>query len=159
MKRKLLALAIPMLLVTSIGVGCSAKEKQVDPKVSIEQNKKEDYKENLAYLMKDLSEQSKVVSDILTSKKSVEEKQKEFETASKDLLAIGDKVKALNASDKYKDVQLTMETAMGLLNMSVLSIKDGFEQKDGNLMSIGNDAIIKASKKIDEANKMMQEIK
>ncbi|MRB31115.1 tungsten formylmethanofuran dehydrogenase, partial [Bacillus thuringiensis] len=110
MKRKLLALAIPMLLVTSIGVGCSAKEKQVDPKVSIEQNKKEDYKENLAYLMKDLSEQSKVVSDILTSKKSVEEKQKEFETASKDLLAIGDKVKALNASDKYKDVQLTMET-------------------------------------------------
>ncbi|MFC1451246.1 tungsten formylmethanofuran dehydrogenase, partial [Bacillus cereus] len=152
MKRKLLSLAIPMLIVTSIGVGCSAKEKQVDPKVYIEQNKKEDYKEKLAYLMKDLSEQSKVVSDILTSKKSVEEKQKEFETASKDLLAIGYKVKALNASDKYKDVKLTMETAMGLLNMSVLSIKDGFEQKDVNLMSICNDSIIKASKNIDEAN-------
>ncbi len=29
MKRKLLALAIPMLLVTSVGVGCSTKEKQL----------------------------------------------------------------------------------------------------------------------------------
>ncbi|MEC2463893.1 tungsten formylmethanofuran dehydrogenase [Bacillus cereus] len=159
MKRKLVALAIPILLVTTLGVGCSVKEKQVDPKVSIEQNKKEDYKENLAYLMKDLSEQSKVVSDVLTSNKSVEEKQKEFETASKDLLDTATKLKHLQPSDKYKEVQDKVETAMGLLNMSVLSIKDGFEQKDGNLMNIGNDAIIKASKKINEANKMMEEIK
>ncbi|MCU4945822.1 hypothetical protein OCF15_11990 [Bacillus cereus] len=48
---------------------------------------------------------------------------------------------------------------MKLLNMSVKSINYGFEQKDGNLMSVDNVAIIKASKKIDESNKMLHEIK
>jgi len=125
--------------------GCTTKEKQVDSKISIEQNKKEDYEENLAYLMKDVSEQSKVVSDILTGQKSVEEKKKEFDLASKD--------------EKYKDVQFTMDTAMGLLDMSLKSIGDGLELKDRKLIELGNDAVVKASKKINEANEMMKDIK
>lgn len=80
--------------VCSMGsAGCTTKRKQVDSKISIEQNKKADYEENLAYLMKDVSEQSKVVSDILTGQKSVEEKKKEFDLASKDLLETSEKVK------------------------------------------------------------------
>ncbi|MGF2716200.1 tungsten formylmethanofuran dehydrogenase [Bacillus cereus] len=157
MKRKMLAFAVvPMLLLT--GVGCS-KDKPVDSKTSIEQNKKEDYKENLAYLMKDVSEQSQVVSNVLTSQKSVEEKKVEFDKASKDLIETAKKVKNLKHEEKYKDVQFTMNTAMGLLEMSLNSISDGLEMKDKNMMQIGNDAVVKASKKIDEANKMMKEIK
>ncbi|PQZ52214.1 tungsten formylmethanofuran dehydrogenase [Bacillus sp. MYb209] len=157
--KKLICLAFSLMLVSGGPVGCSAKEKQVDSKVSIEQNKKEDYKENLAYLMKDISEQSKVVSNILTSQKSVEEKKKEFNLASKDLLETSEKVKKLKHDEKYKDVQFTMDTAMGLLDMSLKSIGDGLELKDRNLMEIGNDAVVKASKKIDEANKMLKDIK
>lgn len=148
------------MLVAGGAAGCTTKEKQVDSKISIEQNKKEDYEENLAYLMKDISEQSKVVSDILTSQKSVEEKKKkEFDLASKDLLETSEKVKKLKHDEKYKDVQFTMDTAMGLLDMSLKSIGDGLELKDRKLIEIGNDAVVKASKKIDEANKMMKDIK
>lgn len=148
------------MLVAGGAAGCTTKEKQVDSKISIEQNKKEDYEENLAYLMKDISEQSKVVSDILTSQKSVEEKKKkEFDLASKDLLETSEKVKKLKHDEKYKDVQFTMDTAMGLLDMSLKSIGDGLELRDRKLIEIGNDAVVKASKKIDEANKMMKDIK
>ncbi|OAK05629.1 hypothetical protein A6279_27980 [Bacillus wiedmannii] len=94
--KNLILLAFSLMFVAGGAAGCTTKEKQVDSKISIEQNKKEDYEENLAYLMKDVSEQSKVVSDILTGQKSVE---------------------------------------------------------------IGNDAVVKASKKIDEANEMMKDIK
>ncbi|MGG0726896.1 DUF7018 domain-containing (lipo)protein [Bacillus paramycoides] len=154
MKRKLLTLAIPILLIT--GVGCSAKDKPVDPKVSIEQNKKEDYKMNLAYLMKDVSEQSKVMNDVLTSKKPVEEKKQEFESVSKELLSISDKVKKLEPGKKYKDVQETMNTAMGLLEESLKLIGDGLETKDRNLMIKGNETVVKASKKITEAHDMLK---
>ncbi|MGF2715708.1 tungsten formylmethanofuran dehydrogenase, partial [Bacillus cereus] len=126
--KNLILLAFSLMLVAGGAAGCTTKEKQVDSKISIEQNKKEDYEENLAYLMKDISEQSKVVSDILTSQKSVEEKKKkEFDLASKDLLETSDKVKKLKHDEKYKDVQFTMDTAMGLLDMSLKSIGDGLE--------------------------------
>ncbi|MBJ8073213.1 hypothetical protein BWGOE4_09680 [Bacillus mycoides] len=158
--KNLILLAFSLMLVAGGAAGCTTKEKQVDSKISIEQNKKEDYEENLAYLMKDISEQSKVVSDILTSQKSVEEKKKkEFDLASKDLLETSEKVKKLKHDEKYKDVQFTMDTAMGLLDMSLKSIGDGLELKDRKLIEIGNDAVVKASKKIDEANKMMKDIK
>ena len=52
-----------------------------------------------------------------------------------------------------------MDTAMGLLDMSLKSIGDGLELKDRKLIEIGNDAVVKASKKIDEANEMMKDIK
>ncbi|PHE64178.1 tungsten formylmethanofuran dehydrogenase [Bacillus toyonensis] len=158
MKRKILAFAVvPMLLLT--GVGCSSKDKPVDSKTSIEQNKKEDYRTNLAYLMKDISEQSQVISNVLTSQKSVEEKQKEYEKVSKDLLKTSDKVKKLKYEEKYKDAQFTVETAMGLLDMSIKLVGDGLEMKDQKMMELGNDAVTKASKKLNEANKMMEEIK
>ncbi|EJR22379.1 hypothetical protein [Bacillus cereus] len=48
---------------------------------------------------------------------------------------------------------------MKLLDMSVKSINYGFEQKDGNLMSVDNVAIIKASKKVDDSNNILDEIK
>ncbi|USL16612.1 tungsten formylmethanofuran dehydrogenase (plasmid) [Bacillus thuringiensis] len=109
--------------------------------------------------MKDVSEQSKVVSDILTGQKSVEEKKKEFDLASKDLIETSEKLKKLKPDEKYKDVQFTMDTAMGLLDMSLKSIGDGLELKDRKLIEIGNDAVVKASKKINEANEMMKDIK
>ncbi|MDD0820630.1 tungsten formylmethanofuran dehydrogenase [Bacillus cereus] len=139
--------------------GCTTKEKQVEGKISIEQNKKADYEENLAYLMKDVSEQSKVVSDILTGQKSVEEKGKEFDLASKDLIETSEKVKKLKHDEKYKDVQFTIDTAMDLLDMSLKLIGDGLELKDRKLIELGNDAVVKASKKINEANEMMKDIK
>ena len=157
--KNLILLAFSLMFVAGGAAGCTTKEKQVDSKISIEQNKKEDYEENLAYLMKDVSEQSKVVSDILTGQKSVEEKKKEFDLASKDLLETSEKVKKLKHDEKYKDVQFTMDTAMGLLDMSLKSIGDGLELKDRKLIELGNDAVVKASKKINEANEMMKDIK
>lgn len=150
--------AFSLMFVAGGAAGCTTKEKQVDSKISIEQNKKEDYEENLAYLMKDVSEQSKIVSDILTSQKSVEEKKNEFDLASKDLLETSEKVKKLKHDEKYKDVQFTMDTAMGLLDMSLKLIGDGLELKDRKLIELGNDAVVKASKKINEANEMMKDI-
>lgn len=155
----LILLAFSLMFVAGVAAGCTTKEKQVDSKISIEQNKKADYEENLAYLMKDVSEQSKVVSDILTGQKPVEEKKKEFDLASKDLLETSEKVKKLKHDEKYKDVQFTMDTAMDLLDMSLKLIGDGLELKDRKLIELGNDAVVKASKKINEANEMMKDIK
>lgn len=157
--KNLILLAFSLMFVAWGAAGCTTKEKQVDSKISIEQNKKADYEENLAYLMKDVSEQSKVVSDILTGQKSVEEKEKEFDLASKDLLETSKKVKKLKHDEKYKDVQFTMDTAMDLLDMSLKLIGDGLELKDRKLIELGNDAVVKASKKINEANEMMKDIK
>lgn len=154
----LILFAFSLMFVAGGAAGCTTKEKQVDSKISIEKNKKEDYEENLAYLMKDVSEQSKIVSDILTSQKSVEEKKNEFDLASKDLLETSEKVKKLKHDEKYKDVQFTMDTAMGLLDMSLKLIGDGLELKDRKLIELGNDAVVKASKKINEANEMMKDI-
>ncbi|GLV61700.1 hypothetical protein Bmyc01_03700 [Bacillus mycoides] len=156
MKRKLLALAIPMLLVT--GVGCESNDKKVDSKVEAKQEKKTDYKMDLAYLMKDISEQSIVMNDVLMSKKPVEEKKKEFDEVSKELLAISDKVKKLEPGKKYKDVQETMNIGLGLLEESLKSIGDGLELKDRNLMTQGNETVIKASKKIAEAHQMLKDM-
>ncbi|MBG9688821.1 MULTISPECIES: DUF7018 domain-containing (lipo)protein [Bacillus] len=156
MKRKLLALAIPMLLVT--GVGCESNDKKVDSKVEAKQEKKTDYKMDLAYLMKDISEQSIVMNDVLMSKKPVEEKKKEFDEVSKELLAISDKAKKLEPGKKYKDVQETMNTGMGLLEESLKLIGDGLELKDRNLMTQGNETVIKASKKITEAHQMLKDM-
>jgi hypothetical protein len=157
--KNLILLAFSLIFVVWGAAGCTTKVKQVDSKISpIEQNKKEDYEQNLAYLMKDVSEESKVVSDILTGQKSVEEKKKEFDLASKDLLETSEKVKKLKHDEKYKDVQFTMDTAMGLLDMSLKLIGDGLELKDRKLIELGNDAVVKASKKINEANEMMKDI-
>jgi hypothetical protein len=157
--KNLILLAFSLIFVVWGAAGCTTKSKQVDSKISIEQNKKEDYEQNLAYLMKDVSEESKVVSDILTGQKSVEEeKKKEFDLASKDLLETSEKVKKLKHDEKYKDVQFTMDTAMGLLDMSLKLIGDGLELKDRKLIELGNDAVVKASKKINEANEMMKDI-
>jgi len=42
----LILLAFSLMFVAGGAAGCTTKEKQVDSKISIEQNKKEDYEEN-----------------------------------------------------------------------------------------------------------------
>ncbi|USK99810.1 hypothetical protein LIS81_27475 (plasmid) [Bacillus tropicus] len=54
--KNLILLAFSLMFVAGGAAGFTTKEKQVNSKISIEQNKKADYEENLAYLMKDVSE-------------------------------------------------------------------------------------------------------
>jgi len=49
--KNLILLAFSLMFVAWGSAGCTTKEKQVDSKISIEQNKKADYEENLAYLI------------------------------------------------------------------------------------------------------------
>ncbi len=49
---------------------------------SVKQNKKEDYSKDLAYLMKDFSEQSKEIDDIVNSSKSMKKKSEELKELS-----------------------------------------------------------------------------
>ena len=141
--KKLITLALPIMLLG----GCATDKAE-----------KKDYKMQMAYQMKNISEESKVINDILTSQKPVEEKAKEFKEKSKPLLETAEKVKKLEPGEKYKDVQSLLNESMDLVKESVSQTQDGLDKQDRVLLNQGLQTMSNSSKRIVEAHKKLKEM-
>ncbi|MCR8859442.1 MULTISPECIES: tungsten formylmethanofuran dehydrogenase [Bacillus] len=157
MKRKMLALLIPALLVT--GVGCTSVHKMVDKEAAEEKVKSEDYKDQLASLMKDFKKESAKLDKILNGDKTLEEKEKEFKVESEALVKLTKEVDKLDPGEKYKDVQAKLYNAMSLVRVGVTSIQGGLEYKENRTIQSGGESLLEASQLITEADKLMRETK
>lgn len=160
MKRKMLSfVVVPMLLLT--GVGCETKVKKDEAmEASVKQNKKEDYRKNLAYLMRDFSEQSKEIDGILKSSKSMKKKSEEFKEVSKPYLELVDKISQLEYEQKDYPVQFNVGKAMIYVKDGVENIQDGLDEGNKEIVEIASKHYLEtASKLIDEANKESKKAK
>ncbi|PFE05268.1 hypothetical protein COE15_05655 [Bacillus cereus] len=160
MKRKLLSLAIPMLILT--GVGCESTNKKEDEamKVSVEQNKKEDYRKNVSYLLEDFSEQSKEIDDLLDSRKSMKKKAVKLKELSKPYFELVDKIEKLDyvSSNDY-EVQHNVGKAMIYIKNAVENIQKGLEEEDKDIVEIAKEDLKTGAELIDKATKEMNKNK
>lgn len=129
MKRKLLAFAVvPMLLLT--GVGCESEFKKDEAmETSVKQNKKEDYNKNVSYLLKNFSHQTKEISNLLDSGKSMEKKSEKLKELSKPYFELIDKINDLDYDlgkkpEVKKDVGEAMLIARSSVDLAQMGLKD-----------------------------------
>ncbi len=153
MKRKILSfVVVPMLMLT--GVGCETKVKKDEAmEASVKQNKKEDFSKNLAYLMKDFSEQSKEIDGIVKSSKSMKKKSEELKEVSKPYLELVDKISKLEYEEKDFPVQDKVGIAMIHVKDGVEIIQGGLDKGEKDEVEFGIERLETASKLIDKANK------
>ncbi|AIK40589.1 MULTISPECIES: DUF7018 domain-containing (lipo)protein [Bacillus] len=167
MKRKLLAVALPIMLVAGVGCSKDASESKTDSLEVAETDNQEvsnskaekEYKSKLNSLMKDITKESLVLKEVITSDKSIKEKEEEYREKSKALLEITDKVIELDPGKKYNDVQNTVKDAMYELKGGISSTKNGLIMKDKGVVQQGADSFTKASDLLLEADKKMKNIK
>ncbi|PGF05391.1 hypothetical protein COM61_02450 [Bacillus toyonensis] len=152
MKRKLLALAIPMLLVT--GVGCESKDKKKDEvlEASVKQNKKEDYNKNASYLLKEFMEQTKEIDDSLDSWKSMDKKAVKLKELKKPYLELIDRIENLDYTLK-EDTQLQKDVARAML-----TAKSGLDLVEMGLKDEDKEAVNDYRKDLDSASKSVDKI-
>ncbi|AFQ29866.1 hypothetical protein P4493_05550 [Bacillus thuringiensis] len=160
MKRKLLALAIPMLLIT--GVGCESKDKKKDEvmEASIKQNKKEDYNKNASYLLKEFMEQTEEIDDSLDSWKSMDKKAVKLKELKKPYFELIEKIENLDYALKedtqlQKDVGRAMFTAKTGIDMIEIGLKD----EDKEAVNTSRKDLESASKSADKIVKELDKKK
>ncbi|MBJ7986946.1 MULTISPECIES: DUF7018 domain-containing (lipo)protein [Bacillus cereus group] len=167
MKRKILAVALPIMLVAGVGCSKDSSESKTDS-LEVAETKNEEvsnskaekeYKSKLNALMKDITKESKVLKEVTTSDKSIKEKEEEFREKSKALQEVTDKVIELDSGKKYYDVHSTVKDAMYELKGGVNSTKNGLIMKDKGVVQQGADSFTKASELLVEADKKMKNIK
>lgn len=181
MKRKLLAVALPIMLVA--GVGCSnkdvaedkktdslqvaeadsqevskGKEKSDNQKVSETKAEKE-YKGKLNALLEDLTKQALELSDVLNNDKTVHDKAPEYIEKSEHLKKTADKLIELDPGEKYADVQNTVKDAMYEAKAGTLLIAQGLNLKAEDLVQQGSEKMEKVSKLLLEVDKKLKALK
>ncbi|ENQ3108581.1 hypothetical protein SAMN04488168_101430 [Bacillus sp. 491mf] len=172
MKRKLLAVTLPILLVA--GVGCSKDSsetktdslksaetgsQEVSKSKATETNVEKEYKSNLNSLLSDITKQAQELTTILTSDKPFEEKEKEYMKKSDIMSDTADKVIALEPGEKYTNVHIDIKGAMLQLKTGTLLIRSGMNMKNDEFVHKGGEETEKASKMLIEADKKFKEIK
>lgn len=171
MKRKLLAVALPITL--ALGVGCSNKDVAEDKKtdslqvadkdiqeVSNDKRKAEkEYKSKLNSLLEDLTKEALVLNDVITSSKPIEEKEKEYKEKSKTMYDISEKMVALDPGDKYRDVQSIVNEVTYAVKGGLSSTKNGLIAKDEGIVHQGADYFKKVSELLVDLDKKMKEVK
>ncbi|WP_242215657.1 DUF7018 domain-containing (lipo)protein [Bacillus cereus group sp. BfR-BA-01383] len=175
MKRKLLAVALPITL--ALGVGCSNKDVAEDKKTDSlqvadkdiqevskgkeksETNAEKEYKSKLNSLLADVTKQAPELSAILTSDKPLIEKANEYMEKSEPLKETSDKISALDPGEKYKDVHTTVQKAMYKLKSGTMVIGQGLNLKDDSLVKSGAESMEESSKLLFEADTKLKEIK
>ncbi|PHA21446.1 hypothetical protein COE84_30360 [Bacillus wiedmannii] len=160
-KRKILSfVVVPMLMLMLTGVGCETKVKKDEAmEASVKQNKKEDFSKNLAYLMKDFSEQSKEIDGIVKSSKSMKKKSEELKEVSKPYLELVDKISKLEYEVKDHPVQHNVGLAMIHVKDGVEIIQEGLDKGKEYEVDGGIERLETASKLIDKANKELKKSK
>ncbi|MFF2341113.1 DUF7018 domain-containing (lipo)protein [Bacillus mycoides] len=181
MKRKLLTVALPIMLVA--GVGCSnkdvaedkktdslqvaeadsqkvskGKEKSDNQKVSETKAEKE-YKGKLNALLEDLTKQALELSDVLNNDKTVHDKAPEYIEKSEHLKKTADKLIELDPGEKYADVQNTVKDAMYEAKAGTLLIAQGLNLKAEDLVQKGSEKMEKVSKLLLEVDKKLKALK
>ncbi|MDA1804245.1 hypothetical protein [Bacillus cereus group sp. BY32LC] len=149
MKRKLLTLAIPMLLIT--GVGCESNDKKKDEvmEASVKANKKEDYGKNATYLLKDYTEQTEEIKDLVDSRKSNKKKAEKLKELSKPYFELIDKIDKL-------DYQLGEDNKTPIkVSKAMIYSKSGLEKMQTGLEENDEDSIEFAKKNLDEASEIV----
>ena len=149
MKRKLLTLAIPMLLIT--GVGCESNDKKKDEvmEASVKANKKEDYGKNATYLLKDYTEQTEEIKDLVDSRKSNKKKAEKLKELSKPYFELIDKIDKL-------DYQLAEDNKTPIkVSKAMIYSKSGLEKMQTGLEENDEDSIEFAKKNLDEASEIV----
>ncbi|ENQ3108580.1 hypothetical protein SAMN04488168_101429 [Bacillus sp. 491mf] len=153
--KRLVTLAIPTMLLLG---GCATDKAETKAKDSKVVEEKKDYKMEMAYLMKDLSEQSMAIQGILTSETSIDEKAVEFKEKSAPLVKTANKLQKLEPGEKYKDVHATLNESMKLVKDSVVKTQEGLDKKDRNLITEGLQLMSNGSKLITEAHNKLKEM-
>lgn len=177
--KKLVGLAIPVMLLLG---GCGtdkAEEKKTDSikvseesskevsktdsketsKVKAESQAEKEYKTKLNSLMADLTKQAQVLNGIINSGKQAQEIATEYTNNSDPMLETADKLSALDPGEKYKDVQDTVQKAMFKLKSGTLTTKTGLNLKNADLVKQGGETTQEASTLIFEVDKKMKETK
>ncbi len=181
MKRKLLAVVLPIMLVA--GVGCSNKDVAEDKKTDslqvaeadsqevskgkeksgnkdVSETKAEkEYNSKLNSLLEDITKQALELSDILTSDKPIIEKADAYREKSKPMQETADKLSELDPGEKYKDVQSTVQDAMYNAKTGTILIGQGLNLKDETLVQKGSESMDKVSKLLLEVDKKLKAIK
>lgn len=181
MKRKLLAVTLPILLVA--GVGCSNKdvteEKKTDSLQVAEADSQEvskvkeksgnkdvsetkvekEYKSKLNSLLEDITKQALELSDILTSDKPIIEKADAYREKSEPMQETADKLSELDPGEKYKDVQSTVKDAMYNAKTGTILIGQGLNLKAEDLVQKGSEKMEKVSNLLLEVDKKLKAIK
>ncbi len=181
MKRKLLAVVLPIMLVA--GVGCSNKDVAEDKKTDslqvaeadsqevskgkeksgnkdVSETKAEkEYNSKLNSLLEDITKQALELSDILTSDKPIIEKADAYREKSEPMQETADKLSELDPGEKYKDVQSTVQDAMYNAKTGTILIGQGLNLKDETLVQKGSESMDKVSKLLLEVDKKLKAIK
>ncbi|SEJ62512.1 hypothetical protein [Bacillus thuringiensis] len=160
MKRKLLTLAIPMLLIT--GVGCESNDKKKDEvmEASVKENKKEDYSKNATYLLKDYTEQTEEIKDLIDSRKSNKKKAEKLKELSKPYFELIDKIDKLDyklAEDNKAPINISK--AMLFSKSGVENIQAGLEKDDKDTIEFAKQDLDEASGLVDKATKELSKKK
>ncbi|PFZ13154.1 hypothetical protein COL60_03315 [Bacillus pseudomycoides] len=163
--KKLVALALPIMLVA--GVGCSkdnAEEKKTDSlevsetgsqEVSKSKTEKE-YKKEANSLLNDMEKQISVLTKIVDSDKPLEKKDTEYREKSKAMAEIIGKMRDLDPEYKYPDLQNKLREVIELVNSSISSTQNGFVGNDIKLVHDGRKPMTDATKLIGEVKKKLK---
>ncbi|MDC2864386.1 hypothetical protein [Bacillus sp. BP-3] len=168
MKRKVLAVAFPLVLAGVVGCGSKdvSEDKKTDSLKVSESKKLEDssvklekeYKSKLKPLLADFIKDSQEINLILSTDKPAVERGTEFEKRSKNVLELDAKVNSLNPGNKYREVHNKITDTMLSAKSGFITIRNGLNINDESLVNEGKDAIDKAIKQlVEEENKLKEE--
>ncbi|MGG0726897.1 hypothetical protein [Bacillus paramycoides] len=128
--------------------------------VSVKQNKKEDYNKNVAYLLKDLSEQSKEIDNLLDSGKSMEKKAVKLKELTKPYFELVDKINNLDyALTEDIEIQKNVGKAMLSAKSGVEVVQMGLEKEDKDLVNVAREDLESSSKLVDKVTKELDKKK
>ncbi|PED70603.1 hypothetical protein CN680_23935 [Bacillus pseudomycoides] len=183
--KKLVSLALPIMLVAGIGVGCTkdkaeenetdrlkAADEKIDKKYeeaskvktdekyrdSSKANAEKEYISKLNSLMGDFTKQATELNQILVSDKPIVEKRKEFDEKKEVFTKTNDKIIALDPGDKYKEVHNMIKDAMYEATKGALMVNSGLNLKSEDLVRDGGEMMTKSSNLLFEADKKMKEL-
>ncbi|WP_242274563.1 hypothetical protein [Bacillus cereus group sp. BfR-BA-01310] len=128
--------------------------------VSVKQNKKEDYNKNVAYLLKDFSEQSKEIDNLLDSGKSMEKKAVKLKELTKLYFELVDKINNLDyALTEDIEIQKNVGKAMLSAKSGVEVVQMGLEKEDKDLVNVAREDLESSSKLVDKVTKELDKKK
>ncbi|MEI4802950.1 hypothetical protein WAZ07_16855 [Bacillus sp. FJAT-51639] len=173
--KKLVALALPIALLSGV-VGCSdnkTTDKKVESKVETKSDKKEvtelsaeEYKQELALGMKDISERSLKLNSIINDRsKPISEVAKEYRKEAEMFIVTANKVAELRPPSKFKESHKVMMEAMDLARQGTNECQGTLDNADPSLPSVdkgmfktANNMLSQASSKINEAHEIMKKV-
>ncbi|MGF2716203.1 DUF7018 domain-containing (lipo)protein [Bacillus cereus] len=167
MKRKVLAVALPVMLMG--GVGCASKdvsqEKKTDS-VKVSEEKQDngrlksahDYKEKVNDIAKEWLNQYNAVTDVVAKDPSFATTEKEFKTEIENVKVVTKKMKDIKPPEKYDNLQKDLSDAMSLYEDSLTEMVGGLDNGNPDTVKQADKHTDEAMKRVSKAIKAIKEL-